>query len=146
MQDVLKFLTELSNVRTLFFSKTKVKNKLLNILHSIRAKNTQLLTSVTLELLSRARKPDASEDAVSIIQTTVEFNLGFAHFHGICRPKNFTIAVEKFKEVSVISSAAFNIHQLCFLHTVHLMFCRLLRWEIRRRCLCSLNAIARNWV
>lgn len=102
MQEVLKFLTYLSNVRTtsLYFYRTNLKNKLLNILHSIRAKNTQLLTSVTLELLSRAKKPEA----VAVIQTSVEFNLGFVHFHGICRPKNFTIAVEKFKEVRSFSS------------------------------------------
>lgn len=85
-----------------------MKNKLINILHSIRAKNTQLLTSVTLELLSRAKKPEVS-DSVAIIETTVEFNLGFAHFHGICRPKNFTIAVEKFKEVSPFSFSIFDM-------------------------------------
>jgi hypothetical protein len=100
MQDVLKYLTELGNCRTLVFSKTSAKNKVMNILHSIRAKNTQLLTSVTLELLSRAKKPEA----VEIVKTSVEFNLGFAHFHGICRPKNYTLAVEKFKEVSTFLS------------------------------------------
>lgn len=100
MRDVDKFLTELSSARTLFFSKTKIKHRLYNILHALRAKNTQLLTSVTLELLSRAKKPDNQSGAIiPAASSTVEFDLGFAHYYGICRPKNFTLAVEKFKEV-----------------------------------------------
>lgn len=101
MQDVNKFLIELSGARILFFSKTKIKNKLYNILHSLRAKNTQLLTSVTLELLSRAQKPESSESTSPPVSNTLEFDAGFAHYHGICRPKNFTLAVENFKEVSI---------------------------------------------
>ena len=101
MQDVSKFLIELSSARILFFSKTKIKNKLYNILHSLRAKNTQLLTSVTLELLSRAEKPNSSESVPPVTSNTLEFDAGFAHYHGICRPKNFTQAVESFKEVRI---------------------------------------------
>jgi hypothetical protein len=96
MKDVDTFLEELAAARTLFFSKSKINTKLHNILHSLRAKNTQLLTSVTLELLSRQPKPEA---VVIKPNNTVEFNIGFACFHGICRPKNLALAVEMFKEV-----------------------------------------------
>ena len=101
MQEVDKFIEELSSARTLFFSKTKIKNKLYHILHSLRAKNTQLLTSITLELLSRTNKTgNVPQIAASRPSNTVEFDLGYAFFHGICRPTNYILAVENFREVS----------------------------------------------
>lgn len=107
MKDVDKFVDELASARMLFFSKTKMKNKLLNILHSLRAKNTQLMTSVTLELLSRAKKTGETVH-VTLAPTrpanTVEFDLGYAYFHGICRPRNFILAVEHFREVSYLGA------------------------------------------
>ena len=105
MQDVEKFIEELSSARTLFFSKTRIKNKLYHILHSLRAKNTQLLTSITLELLSRANKSGNVAPIIAVRPTnTVEFDLGYAFFHGICRPKNYLLAVENFKEVNALLS------------------------------------------
>jgi hypothetical protein len=101
MQVVEKFLTDLSNVKTLFFTKSKIKKRLQKIVQALRAKNMHLLTSVTLELLSQDNKLDHSNDNIIVPEfNTVEYNVGFAHYHGICRPKNYTIAVEMFKEVS----------------------------------------------
>eukprot|EP00596_Hydrurales_sp_CCMP1899_P003460 CAMPEP_0119049084 /NCGR_PEP_ID=MMETSP1177-20130426/62692_1 /TAXON_ID=2985 /ORGANISM="Ochromonas sp, Strain CCMP1899" /LENGTH=873 /DNA_ID=CAMNT_0007025861 /DNA_START=409 /DNA_END=3030 /DNA_ORIENTATION=+ len=96
MKAVETFLEGLAAARTLFFSKSKINTKLHNILHSLRAKNTQLLTSVTLELLSRQPKPETT--VIIKPNNTAEFNIGFACFHGICRPKNLALAVEMFKE------------------------------------------------
>lgn len=97
MNEVNKFLEVLTQSRTLMFSKKKLKIKLQNLLHALRAKNTQLLTSVTLELLSRSPKGIITDNAKFI--NTVEFDMGFAYFYGIGRPKNLTLAVENFNEV-----------------------------------------------
>lgn len=105
MKDVEKFVEELTSARILFFSKTKMKNRLLHNLYSLRAKNTQLMTSITLEILSRVKKTGEIVHAPLPLpirpSNTVEFDLGYAFYHGICRPRNFILAVEHFKEVSI---------------------------------------------
>lgn len=74
------FFDEVSNTTVLFFSKTRLKRKMKSLQQSLQSTSTQLMTSITLELLmiqsaNKAEKPtplDRSVDSKSIKTTNVE--------------------------------------------------------------------------
>jgi TPR repeat protein len=92
--DVEKFFDDLTKITVMMFVKSSVERKLQDHLHILRGKMTQLMTSVSLELLSRpAAKPADTPKAPN----SIECNIGFAYFYGIGRPRNLTTAYEKFR-------------------------------------------------
>ena len=59
LQDLEKFLNKLDAKMVLMFSATKYRAKIANFLHLLRSKSTQLLTSITLELLTSQKQPQS---------------------------------------------------------------------------------------
>ena len=59
LNDLETFLTKLAAKKVLFFSSTKYRAKIANFLHLLRSKSTQLLTSITLELLTSQQQPQS---------------------------------------------------------------------------------------
>jgi TPR repeat protein len=99
MEECLEYFDELNNTTVMFITKPKLKRKALAITQSLRSKTTQLLTSVTLELLLSQGNPDKpapippklplSDDPLTDAQ---EYVLTFYGLAG--RPINYARTVE----------------------------------------------------
>jgi len=88
------YLNELEK-KSFIFSRSKVKAKIQKYYHTIRAKCTQLETSMTLILVN---KQGAGGSSTPVIATPSElYNIGVCYFHGLRgMPKNYVTAMEKF--------------------------------------------------
>jgi TPR repeat protein len=99
MDECLDYFEELNNTTVMFITKPKLKRKAVAITQSLRSKVTQLLTSVTLELLLTQGSPETpapvkkkaalSDDPLTDAQ---EYCLSYYGLAG--RPVNYTRAVE----------------------------------------------------
>lgn len=110
LHDLDLFLVDLAKKRTLFFIMSSLGRKVQNFHHIIRSKTTQLLTSVTLELLTRPPpdntqpiltektvEPDDMEAEVERMKSTAvssALHLGRSYLWGIQRPQNYVMAVQ----------------------------------------------------
>ncbi len=87
---------EAVNKASIFNSKHKMRLRMQNLYQSLRARCTQLMTAVSLELLTA--KP--IEEKVPKISAEI-YKLGLYSFFGVAgRSKNFTLAFEKFTEAA----------------------------------------------
>ena len=95
MMEVKDFF-ELVNHASMFSSKHKMKLRMQNIYQSLRSRCTQLMTAVSLELLTK--KPD--DDAKPKLGAEL-YLLGLNYYFGLAgKPRNFALAFEKFLEAS----------------------------------------------
>jgi hypothetical protein len=92
MVDVKQYFEDVNNSRTLMFSKSKFKRQIQLLYQTLRSKCTQLMTSVSLVLLSGKpveEKPSAPNSEL--------YTLGLNYYFGLAgRPKNYTRSFEKF--------------------------------------------------
>jgi hypothetical protein len=95
MLEVKLYFEELTKSKVLFISKNRHKRKVQLLYQTLRNKCTQLMTSVSLELLTLKTTP--VEKPPPPTTSSELYNIGISFYYGIGgRPKNCTMAFEKF--------------------------------------------------
>ena len=96
--DVFHFLDKLFEVKFLFFSKGKNKQKLKTLVHNVRLRSNQIMTYVSLELTTTRRNFERIVQLENDDAVCVE---AYSHLHGFgTNSKNYVVAYEKFSKLA----------------------------------------------
>jgi TPR repeat protein len=114
MKDIEGFYAALKNA-WMFLSKSKLTLRMQNHYQTLRGRCTQLLTAVSLELLSGRSAPAAEETPVLGSEL---YHTGLYYFHGLHgKPKNYIFAFEKFVQGAEMGDGECMVMTAnCYLH------------------------------
>jgi hypothetical protein len=102
IEKIHEFFNDLQQTRVLFFAKGRLRKQMILLYNTLRHSCTQLMASVSLELLTKAAQPEEEpeEDILETSITEEELNRealeGYKFFYGIHRFKNFIRAFKHF--------------------------------------------------
>lgn len=95
IEDCLSYFDELNNTTVMFLTKPKLKRKAETLTQSLRSKMTQLLTSVTLELLLQSSGDGKPTPQPKILSDEKDWPDYYTYFYGLLgHPINYSIVVE----------------------------------------------------
>jgi TPR repeat protein len=114
MKDIEGFYAALKSA-WMFLSKSKLTLRMQNHYQTLRGRCTQLLTAVSLELLSGRNAPAAEETPVLGSEL---YHTGLYYFHGLHgKPKNYIFAFEKFVQGAEMGDGECMVMTAnCYLH------------------------------
>ena len=111
LNDIHKFLLSSKSTSLTLFKGSLTKSVILLQTH-LRSKQTQLMTSVSLEILAKQHRQNAAENRLPIhevekeikedltLKPEVNFNNAVKHYHGIGQEKNYNLAFTQFKSAA----------------------------------------------
>ena len=95
IEDCLSYFDELNNTTVMFLTKARLKRKAEMLTQSLRSKMTQLLTSVTLELLLQSSGDGKPTPQPKILSDEKDWPDYYTYFYGLLgHPVNYSIVVE----------------------------------------------------
>eukprot|EP01038_Epipyxis_sp_PR26KG_P005941 gene5941-8189_t len=95
LNEVNDYFHELNKTKSMFLAKGHLKRRMQLLYQTLRSKCTQLMTSISLELLTG--KQSTAPSTLPKASNLDIFYTGIAYYYGICgKPKNYAWAFEKF--------------------------------------------------
>lgn len=93
LQELNEYIAALNKKSLFLLSKNRIRKRILLFQQDLRARTTQLMTSISLELLSG----NSNNDVVELVSTSELYNDAITYYYGLAgRPKNYVVAFGKF--------------------------------------------------